>query len=406
MAALRFLLVLGLAALAAPQVRAADRAAELAKLLADYEAAEAEYIERELPPNPTPAERIARYKANFLWTFFPKFLALAEAEPLDDVAKDACKWLVTGHGLYPNWQPLYDADQKAWRILQRQQLTEEDIRELCGLATWRQSPASEAFLRDMASRTDLPGQAHAFAMVALAEFLSTRVDGIEAGGLKAAWPPPKQPQEYVEFLETQLAKQWLEFDAATDAAPLRAESIALFRRVREEYGDVPVTDSASHDTLGQKAEHFLYALEHLVIGAPAPPIEGVDLDGTPLRLSDYRGKTVLLSFWGPGCQPCIAALPEEKELLERFRDQPFALLGVCGTTDVAASKQVAAEHGMTWPSWLDESPGTIDKKYNVDGIPRFYLLDADGRIVSKDVPRGKLAAAVEAALRQQSVDAQ
>jgi hypothetical protein len=109
---------------------------------------------------------------------------------------------------------------------------------------------------------------------------------------------------------------------------------------------------------------------------------------------------VLLSFWGAGCGPCIAAVPEERELVAKFRDQPFALVGVCGGKDVAVSKQTAKEHDMTWPSWFDQYPGAIEKKFNVDGIPRFYLLDAEGRIASKDVPRGKLAEAVNAVLHR------
>ena len=50
--------------------------------------------------------------------------------------------------------------------------------------------------------------------------------------------------------------------------------------------------------MGEAAGSARFALRHLAIGKPAPEIEGEDIDGKPLRLSDYRGKVVVLDFWG------------------------------------------------------------------------------------------------------------
>jgi cytochrome oxidase Cu insertion factor (SCO1/SenC/PrrC family) len=51
-------------------------------------------------------------------------------------------------------------------------------------------------------------------------------------------------------------------------------------------------------TLGEQASNHLFELRNLVVGKSAPDIEAEDLDGTPFKLSDYRGKVVLLDFWG------------------------------------------------------------------------------------------------------------
>jgi peroxiredoxin len=365
--------------------------------------AEAAYYERELPDNPTPAERIERYKAYPWWSFLPKFRALAEAEPNDATALAACKWIIERQNVFIQWQPMYDADQSAWRILQGQRLTEEEILQLSLRAVLRWSPASEAFLRDLAWRTDLPGNAQAYATMALAEYLAQRFDEIESGDSKAWWLEPKD--EFFDFLSTQLADGWLEYRAVADRDACRREGIVLLRHVLDRYADVPLPASAplfrGIESLGEKAEKSLHALEHLVIGAEAPDAVGHDLDGKPLRLSDYRGKVVLLSFWFPTCGPCIEAIPEEQDVVERFRNEAFALIGVCRERDQAVAKQAATEHGMTWPSWFDGNPGAITDNYNIQGWPRFYLLDAEGRIVSKDVRwgDGRLAKAVEAVLR-------
>ena len=52
---------------------------------------------------------------------------------------------------------------------------------------------------------------------------------------------------------------------------------------------------------------------NLAVGKPAPEIEGVDVDGKPLKLSDYKGKVVVLVFWGSWCGPCMAQVPHERE---------------------------------------------------------------------------------------------
>ena len=64
------------------------------------------------------------------------------------------------------------------------------------------------------------------------------------------------------------------------------------------------------------------------VGMPAPEIDGEDFDGMRVKLSDYRGKVVVVVFWASWCPPCCAMIPHERELVERNRDKPFAMLSV------------------------------------------------------------------------------
>jgi hypothetical protein len=75
---------------------------------------------------------------------------------------------------------------------------------------------------------------------------------------------------------------------------LPKEAEQLYERVQQQYPDVP----NGTGKLGDAAATALFALRQLAIGKPAPEIEGEDIDGRPLRLSDYRGKVVVLDFWG------------------------------------------------------------------------------------------------------------
>ena len=86
-----------------------------------------------------------------------------------------------------------------------------------------------------------------------------------------------------------------------DAAPLLAQgkeqarqAEALFVRVQDEYGDV----QSGKRTLADDAGAYLFELRSLALGMTAPDIEGTDVEGQPFRLSEYRGKVVVLDFWG------------------------------------------------------------------------------------------------------------
>jgi peroxiredoxin len=391
----RIFLAMCLPALAAFLGCSADRETGAERLIAEFDAALQEFSSRGLSDHPAPAEKIARYKSSPVWTYLPRFLAFAEADPSDADALAASKWIVKQTTRMGSpWRPLFEAEKAAWRVVEKQRLSEEEIGSLCLIAAGKRSPAREEFLRHMASRADLPGNARAFATAALAEYLAQRADEAEAGGF-AWWEKPED--EFFDFLSTQVADEFKEYGAIDDPQPFRRESIELFRRVRDKYGDVHITITSPYfrdlTTLRQRAEKSLHYLEHLYVGAPAPETAGRDLDGKPLRLADYRGKVVLLSFWFTGCGPCLGSIPEEKDLVERFREEPFALLGVCRDGDAAAGQKTAAEHGMTWPSWFDGNRSITDD-YNVTRWPTFVLIDAEGRIASKNVV-GKLAIAVE-----------
>ena len=82
---------------------------------------------------------------------------------------------------------------------------------------------------------------------------------------------------------------------AKDAEKLRKESEELFERVTKKYADVKTPFGGA---IGNQAKSELYELRHLSIGMQAPEVEGEDADSKKFKLSDYRGKVVLLDFWG------------------------------------------------------------------------------------------------------------
>lgn len=123
----------------------------------------------------------------------------------------------------------------------------------------------------------------------------------------------------------------------------------------------------------------LHELRDLAIGKVAPEITGEDIDGKPMKLSDYRGKVVALVFWATWCGPCMGLVPHERDLTERLKGKPFVLLGIDGDPDREQAKKVASRERMSWRSWWNGGPtGPITTLYNVEGWPTVYVLDDKG----------------------------
>jgi thiol-disulfide isomerase/thioredoxin len=155
-------------------------------------------------------------------------------------------------------------------------------------------------------------------------------------------------------------------------------------------------------TLAQVAEEHLDEMHNLAVGKPAPEIDSKDIDGKRLKLSDFRGKVVVLVFWGSWCGPCMREVPHERALAEKYKGRPFTLLGVnCNEKADVAKTTIEAEK-MTWPQWYDgeESGGPIAEKFHVRGFPTIFVIDAQGMIRSKNAREDALDKTVEALMKE------
>ncbi len=115
------------------------------------------------------------------------------------------------------------------------------------------------------------------------------------------------------------------------------------------------------------------------VGTAAPEIDGEDFDGQRVKLSDQRGKVVVVVFWFSRCPPCKALIPHERELAERYRDKPFAMLGVYGDVDYEDARKIIAAQHVTWPIVKSgDGPGAITRRYGVERFPSVFVIDANG----------------------------
>ncbi|MFP4370396.1 MAG: TlpA family protein disulfide reductase, partial [Candidatus Kapaibacterium sp.] len=125
----------------------------------------------------------------------------------------------------------------------------------------------------------------------------------------------------------------------------------------------------------------------------APDFEFVTLEGKKSKLSDYRGKWVLLNFWSSGCGWCIREFPFMKAAYDMYRGRDFEIISI-NTDGKAATaeylKEFTKEKDLIWVNTSDNfgySPG-LSKKYGVSGVPAMYMIDPQGRFIKDKMLRG------------------
>src|SRR5262249_33819875 len=142
------------------------------------------------------------------------------------------------------------------------------------------------------------------------------------------------------------------------------EAERLFERTIAEFGDLKSPWSGR--SCAEIARSGLRELRNLSLGRVAPEIVGKDVDEVAFKLSDYRGKVGVLTFSGNWCGPCRAMYPDERELVRRLKDKPFALLCVNTDQDRATLRKSIKDGEITWRCWWDGGlEGPICKEWNV-----------------------------------------
>jgi len=217
-----------------------------------------------------------------------KLVELAEKHPHETCAIDALTAVITqeywldNYSSHAGWGK--DSRQaRAIAILLRDHLQSDQLAETCKRAQFGFRQECETFLRTVLEKNP-HREVRANACLRLALFLIGRLNRLDL--------LTNQP-ELTRRYEGLYGKEYLDALRHQDRAQAVAEAEAMLERAAKEYGDVKMVAG----TIGDSARTELFGLRHLTVGHEAPDIEGVDQDGARFKLSDYRGKVVLLYFW-------------------------------------------------------------------------------------------------------------
>lgn len=115
-------------------------------------------------------------------------------------------------------------------------------------------------------------------------------------------------------------------------------------------------------------------------GNVAPDFEFSSFDGKRQKLSDYRGRPVLVNFWASWCLPCRAEMPDIEAALQTYASQQFVAVGVNNGERYNVAQEFLGKIGAKFTAFAYDSSATVAKKYSVQGMPTSYFIDAQGVI--------------------------
>jgi peroxiredoxin len=185
----------------------------------------------------------------------------------------------------------------------------------------------------------------------------------------------------------------------------RLEQAGQFDMARKAFA--LVRDRATDPEIKAFAASRLARLE--LVGKPAPPIAGVDVDGRNVRLADFHGDVVLVVFWASWCLPNAEEVSQLQAASGTYRDRGLRILGINLDTLQDGGKSPEAvrasvrrfllDHNVPWPNLINGS-GDQDyaRSYSVTEIPANVLIGRDGRVIHLDLTRSNLEKVVASAV--------
>lgn len=142
-------------------------------------------------------------------------------------------------------------------------------------------------------------------------------------------------------------------------------------------------------TAGAIAVFFLASVDKAerskaAVGIAAPPFELKDTDGRTWRLSDFKGKVVLLNFWATWCDPCRDEIPSIQNLIDRERNNDrLVFISILFKDDPDKALKYLRDGGFKFPVLIDDKK--IATRYGVTGVPETFVINAKGIIKDKIV---------------------
>jgi peroxiredoxin len=157
-----------------------------------------------------------------------------------------------------------------------------------------------------------------------------------------------------------------------------------------------LTETIRNSSSGKEFSERIDRLKLISVGAIAPDFTQMTPDNQPIKLSDFKGKYVLIDFWASWCGPCRAENPNVVRVYNQYKDNGFTVLGVSLDNEKGREAWLKAisKDQLTWTQvsdlkgWYNE----VAALYSVKAVPQNFLIDPAGKIIAKNLRGEELEA--------------